>query len=136
VAAGLGAAASGCGSGEDRLVPVEGVVTLDGKPLTVGGVAFKPDATKGNKTQHQPVGELDENGRYTLTTTNRPGAPPGWYKVLVFSSEQMKDSLRGGAPTDPKWVTDRKYTAEATTPLSVEVVEGAKDRAYDLKVTK
>lgn len=135
-AVGLVAGLAGCGSNQDGLVPVEGVVTLDGQPLTVGGLTFHPDPAKGNTTMHQPVGELDASGRYTLTSGGKPGAPPGWYKVLVFSSEQMQDSLRGGAPTDPKWLIHRKYTDAKTTPLSVEVVADAPAGAYDLAVTK
>ena len=136
LAVGFGLTAAGCGSDGENLLPVEGVVTLDGKPLTVGGLTFHPDTSKGNTTLHQPVGELGADGRYKLTSGGKAGAPPGWYKVLVFSSEQMQDSLRGGAPTDPKWLIHRKFTDAKTTPLSVEVVADPKEGAYDLVVTR
>jgi hypothetical protein len=43
----------GCGKDEaDKFVPVAGKVTLDGKPLSVGSVSFRPDASKGNKSCH------------------------------------------------------------------------------------
>ena len=44
---------------------------------------FKPDRSKGNQTPFEPVGVVDEQGIYTVTTKGKDGAPPGWYKVLV-----------------------------------------------------
>ena len=38
----------GCGSGE-RLHPVSGTATFDGKPIPAGIIYFDPDPTKGGK---------------------------------------------------------------------------------------
>src|SRR4051812_13406743 len=77
---------SGCKKDEtESFLPVTGKVTLDGKPLTVGTVSFRPDVTRGNTSMHIPTGEIDAQGNYTLVTIRKNGAPPGWYKVLVFA---------------------------------------------------
>ena len=58
----VGATLAGCGKDAgvgEKLLPVVGAVTLNGQPLTTGGVTFHPDATKGNNTQHLPAGVLD-----------------------------------------------------------------------------
>ncbi|SRR6266404_423586 len=129
----------GCGKNEaDSFVPVAGKVTLDGKPLSVGSVSFRPDASKGNKSMHVPNGDITAEGNYELMTLGKKGAPLGWYKVLVFADANTLAT--GGAPPvhplPPKWMMNAKYTGEKTTNLSIEVVEKAATGAYDLNVTK
>src|SRR5262245_40091564 len=85
---GCGAAlvVAGCGGDSDKLAPVVGKVTVDGKPLKSGTVSFRPDASKGNSSQHQPNGEIDAEGNYEmLVPPAKKGAPPGWYKVVVMA---------------------------------------------------
>src|SRR5262245_52363280 len=74
---------AGCGA-DDNLVPVEGRVLLQGQPLSglSGSVTFVPDSSKGNTSSASAVGEIAE-GRYRLSTRGKPGAAPGWYKVVV-----------------------------------------------------
>jgi len=62
-------AAVGCGHHRDLppVAQVEGVVTLDGKPVPRGMVQFVPDESKGTKGP-PAVGVIDENGHYELTT--------------------------------------------------------------------
>src|SRR4051812_40534827 len=75
--------AAGCADGE-KLAPVAGKVTVDGKPLTSGSVSFRPDASQGNSSQHQPTGTIDAEGNYELfVPPAKKGAPLGWYKVVV-----------------------------------------------------
>src|SRR4051794_919497 len=77
-------AAGGCGPPGEKFYPVAGKVTLAGKPLKVGTVSFRPDASRGNTSKHIPTGAIDAAGNYELVTVGKKGAPPGWYKVLVF----------------------------------------------------
>lgn len=123
--------AGGCARSGDTLYPVVGTVQLEGRPLTFGGVSFRPAADKGNTSAHQPTGRIDENGVYELSTGTRRGAPPGWYRVLVFATP---DTAPGMAP--PKFVTHLKYTREETTDILLEVVPNPTETAYDLQVTK
>jgi hypothetical protein len=132
-ATGLAAAllAAGCGPGGEPFHPVEGRVALaGGRSPFPGSVSFRPDPARGNTSKHHPTAELDPDGRFRLVTAGRPGAPPGWYKVLVFSAEKVGDGPYGG-PTLPKWRTSPRYTDEATTPLAVEVVPDPPPGAYD-----
>src|SRR4051794_13571831 len=86
---------SGCGSGGLRLTPVNGIVTVDGKPLARAGISYQADPTKGNSTPHIPSGTSEADGKYELETTTRKGAPAGWYKVLVFppGPEEIKGDI-------------------------------------------
>jgi hypothetical protein len=96
-------------------------------------VSFRPDAARGNASGHHPTGEI-VNGTFELYTARQKGAPPGWYKVLVFSDE---NSTQGGLrPVMPRWATHAKYTSEQTTDLFVEVVEKPAPEAYDLHLSR
>lgn len=99
----VAALASGCGkSGPDfiaKLVPVSGVVTLDGKVLGGAEISFIPTAQGG----HRAVAASDSEGRFELTTIppeakvdlkKTKGALPGAYRVSILKF-QMPD---GSAP--------------------------------------
>src|SRR5438876_2881402 len=75
--------ACGCGSGP-KTYKVDGVVTLDGKPLAGATVAFMPQAQDG----HLARGLTDQDGKFQLSTfgTN-DGAVRGEYKVTVIKEE-------------------------------------------------
>ena len=130
------AALAGCGGDGLVLHPVAGRATVDGTALRVGAVSFRPDAAKGNKSLHHPGGVIDSTGNFELRTIDRKGAPPGWYKVLVFADAHDLVAYPNGRPLTPKWLTDPKYISEDTTDLSVEVVATPAPGAYDLKCVK
>jgi len=111
---------------------VEGKVTVDGQPLTMGSLLFRPNAEKGNTSKLEPAGSIDSSGNYKLYTNSKPGAPLGWYKVTVAAQTQA-DSTNPGAATS---LVAAKYNAADTTDLSVEVVATPAPGAYDLKLTK
>lgn len=128
--------AVGCGDGGPPLAPVSGTATVNGKPLAVGSVSFRPDAAKGNTSPHHPTGSIRADGRFELFTLGKPGAPPGHYKVLVFADANTTVGGNAAHPKPPAWLTDPKYTAERTTDLRVEVVPSLESGRYDLKLTK
>ena len=71
------AVAAGCAADNgDRLLPVAGKVTLGDRPLTIGVVSFRPDASKGNTSPFEPVGNVDQKGNYALATTGDE-----WYVI-------------------------------------------------------
>jgi hypothetical protein len=131
--------AGGCAGDGVPTLPVSGQVTLDGEPVTVEGtvVLFKPDSAKGNSSKLEPVGTVDADGRYALTTAGRRGAPAGWYKVVVAARAGQIEHPKG-RPQRPLAVSlvPARYGSERTTPLAVEVVEQPTEGAYDLKLTK
>lgn len=125
----------GCGSQEEGpvLVPVLGTITVDGNPLPKAGISFRPDSSKGNNAPYQPGGAADENGKYELIAAAKKGAPPGWYKVVVFPYSPPPG---GEAPQASLPPFNKKYSNPSTTDLSIEVKEGAPAGAYDLQLTK
>ena len=122
----------GCGS-SDKLVPVAGSVTVNGAPLTSGSVTFHPNAAKGNKTPHIPVGMIDGQGHYKLMTATKEGAPEGWYRVTV-SAQAPIDPQNPYAP--PKHLISSKYSDPSTSGIEIELVPSSPPGAYDLKVAK
>ena len=130
VAAVFLAGLAGCGK-KGGLCPVEGNVTVGGKPLTTGSVIFKPDADKGNTSKHEPRGTIDSEGHYQLVTANKPGAPPGWYKVAVVAAVPNPDNMYA-PPKD--YLVPSDYLDANTSGLSFEVVADPAPGAFDLKL--
>jgi hypothetical protein len=116
-----------------KTVPVSGRVLLDNHPLTKGVVMFHADTAKGNATQAIPEGEIDAEGRYELYTGKSQGAPPGWYRVTVFSEkpEEINRGVNGPTP-----LYNEKFERADRTELHVEVKESASQDAYTLHLTK
>ncbi|MBI2806811.1 MAG: hypothetical protein HYX68_17670 [Planctomycetes bacterium] len=119
---------SGCSSGQH---PVEGELTINGKALPKGTVTLWPDAAKKNTATVIPTGEV-ENGRYRVMTNGRAGAPPGWYKVTIASSE-IPDSTKIDKVKDS---VPEKFRSAEKTPLAIEVVAAPAPGAYDLKAVE
>ena len=70
-------ALAGCGGAGTS--PVEGVVLLDGKPLSDASVQFVPQGTGRDAT-----GQTNQNGEFAMSTFHpRDGVLPGEYKVVV-----------------------------------------------------
>ena len=103
---GFAAIALALGCGHSNLTPVEGVVTLDGKPLSGTTVSFMPTGEGRPAT-----GQTDADGKFRLTTfTTYDGALPGEYKVVITVS--AKNQRLSG---DPKtWSDKEKREARMT----------------------
>src|SRR5712692_11334611 len=76
---------AGCGG--PKIVPVSGVVSLDGKPYRKAVVSFQPIGSKDNPNPGRgSAGVTDEQGRYTLTYDGTaPGALIGKHRVRIFT---------------------------------------------------
>ena len=120
------AAAGGCGG--PKFVPVSGKATLDGQPLGGYVVTFTPDPAKGVELRMDCSARLGQDGQYSLRSDDgfktHKGAPPGWYKVTIWS------------PDDKPLPVNKIYTSIKTTTLTVEVVDKPQPGAYDLKFTR
>jgi hypothetical protein len=132
----------GCGDGSPpiRTLPVAGTITVDGEPLRAqeGTVLFKPNKVKGNTTSWEPFGSIDGNGRYSLQTAGKRGAPPGWYRVIVAAYETPPTGKPSAMfkPAHYDVRVNRRYGDAKTSGLEVEVVEKPESGPYDLKLTK
>jgi hypothetical protein len=130
----IAACLAGCQARKiEKLVPVKGKVVVNGAPLTSGAVTFQPDGSKGNQSLHIPVGTLDSQGQYELTSATQKGAPRGWYKVSISAQEPI-DPKNPYAP--PKHLINARYADTGTSGLAVEVQEKVPPGSYDFQVTK
>lgn len=139
--------ALGCGPKTARVegvVPVSGVVTSGGTPVSGASVTFFPDGAGGRAA----AGTTDAQGRFELTTLiAKDGAKPGKYKVLIAKTEvtgiganmsqeeQTKYLEQKGAPppTETKNLLPPHYGDATKTPLNATVKQGEKNEfTFDL----
>jgi hypothetical protein len=132
---------SGCGGRVPAIVPVEGVVLLNGKPLPKARVQFTPQRNDLG-SEFVSLAVTDENGRFALTCgyKDKPGAVVGQHTVLITEASEP-DELRnsrdprehqkyraklGNRPIPPK------YGAISESPLKIEIKEGQEDVKLEL----
>jgi hypothetical protein len=85
-------ALSGCGP---SYVPVNGVVTMDGKPVEGATVTFiTEDGTQSAS------GQTDASGNFSLTAGGKEGVLPGTYKVMVIKTKPTATPEEGGDPAE------------------------------------
>src|SRR5262249_13020597 len=74
-----------CGwGGGPKLVPVSGIVTLNGKPMQDAAILFLPDPS--NKDGLPGQDQTGPEGNYKVMTLDRAGLVPGKYKVVITRS--------------------------------------------------
>ncbi len=135
------ALAAGCaGTPPPVIVPVQGVVRLDGKPLNKAAVRFIPTGPAG--PEYIASGVTDEAGRFTLTCKGQPGAVAGENHVVVTEADlpprlhaesaqlELAEYFKsiGGRPIPAR------YANLVDSPLTVTVGEGRAD--YPLELTR
>ena len=136
---GLAVAAAGCGgaaSNRPKLVPVGGIVTLDGKPLSGVVVEFIPTgSTHGNGAS----GRTDKAGRYELTAARwGKGAPVGEYRVVLVKLAMPDGSDfpigSGLTPVNAhaRQVLPAKYSEPTQTVLRATVRDGGNTIAFPI----
>lgn len=82
------------GCGDSRLVPVSGVVTLDGEPIADVVVHFQPTSTNAADPEFNPSshGVTDSKGRYELETAEGAGAIVGEHVVtLAYRDPSLRE---------------------------------------------
>jgi hypothetical protein len=129
---------AGCGEGGPKLVKAGGAVRYNSAPLAEADVVFVPDA--GGLPS---IGRTDQEGRYTLQTNGRPGAPIGVHKVSVTAVRQKRAVPPGEAVgmtseqiyANHETLIPVKYNNLITSGLSATVSDDAakNEFAFDLK---
>jgi hypothetical protein len=134
--------AIGCGGGGAYNNSVEGVVTLDGKPLGNVVVSFVPQS-QGGVQPPVSIGRTDEQGRFRLQckrngSAEEPGAFLGTHSVLVTepaadrkNRSEDPDAKAAAAPTNKR--VPSQYGVPGSTPLTVEVTAEKHEYSFDLK---
>jgi hypothetical protein len=113
------------------LVPAEGIVTLDGKPLAGANVMLQPQGeTRGDKAFY---GKTDESGKFVAASADgkQKGAAVGTYKVVINKlvkpdgSDFIPDPNSGPEDTGGfrKLLPDA-YSDEAKSILTADVPDG------------
>jgi hypothetical protein len=126
----LSSALAGCGGNR---AAVEGSVTLDGKPVDGGIIAFIPDDGKSGEDHVKAHGEI-KGGKYALSRSEGPN--PGKYKVTI--NWPKKTGRKVDAPGDPgvkmdevKEAVPARYNKQTT--LVIEIKSGSNTKDYELK---
>ncbi|MGF1582841.1 MAG: hypothetical protein ACFCD0_26265 [Gemmataceae bacterium] len=109
----------GCGQGPE-VVPVRGVVTLDGKPLKKVYVQFIPQTTKDGHPGSYAT--TDDKGQFELRLyqavgNHSHGAVVGKHTVV------LRDTDRPVRPPIPPPKVAPKYSEPTKSPLQIEVSE-------------
>ncbi len=120
---------AGCGSGV-ATAKVEGVVTLDGKPLSDIRVLFQPISQGAESNGIGSFGLTDSSGKFALrlSDSQSEGAVVGNHTVILADklSEDPKDSDAGGFGSTPKSRIPDKFSR---APQKFEVKSGAVNQA-------
>lgn len=113
-------ALTGC-DGSPKVVPVSGIVIIDGQPLTYGHIQVLP-------TGYRPAsGRIGPDGRFTLTTTvSGDGCAIGTHTVVILASESL-------SPQETKWHAPKKYADSKTSDLTVTITQATDDLKIELK---
>jgi hypothetical protein len=116
-------AAVGCSGSQ---ASVSGRVTLAGKPLDRGTVAFQP--TVGGPVGYGTIGS---GGSYAVQTGQQRGLAPGEYRVTVQSVSEVTEAQRqaevSGTMTEAtgQLLTPARYASRETTPFRFQVKSGS-----------
>ena len=141
----------GCGDAGPDVVPISGVVTLDGEPLKFKSLTLFP--TEGTVGQGAG-GYTDGEGKYSLIAVvpnaiqDFAGCPPGKYRVVIseplipisdgdFANPTAATAGTADEPAPAIFLPDEGkpkkkktgdipavYASEASTPLVIEVAAG------------
>lgn len=113
------ALAAGCGS-KSKLVPVSGVVLIDGEPVPYGKVQVAPAGFR------PAIGTIGPDGRFTLTTLEpNDGCVLGTHPVAVIAHQTL-------SPTKERWHAPRVYAATDTSNLTVTITGPTNDLKIEL----
>jgi len=109
----------GCSSGS-KIVPVSGIVLIDGHPLTHGKIQVAP---AGERPAFAVIGP---DGRFTLSTYGQAdGVAIGTHPFAVVAHETL-------GPSSTKWHAPKKYASTETSGLTMTVEKATNDIVVNL----
>jgi hypothetical protein len=106
-----------------------GVVTLDGRTVPRGAVAFQP--VGGGASAY---GLISDDGKYVVRTGREDGLPSGDYQVTVTANEapSAADVEKGLPPPPGKAITPAWYRMKETSGLKFNVKPGKNEINLEL----
>jgi hypothetical protein len=114
----------GCAQSDNGLVPVSGVVRIDGQPVRAGTVRFVPASGR-------PLsGTIRPDGTFELASENfqqirQVGAPPGQYRIQISAPKVVNDQL-------VEWKVPQRYADFRTSGLQTAIDHSHEEVAIDL----
>lgn len=126
---------AGCGGGDGpKLVEASGTIMYDGKPLEDASIVFQPDGGPVS------TGRTDSEGKFTLSTKGKPGAPVGSGPVAVTAVEMLTDETDESKMSDEevanmsRWLIPEHFGNVKTSGLKATVpAEGTTDLHFELE---
>jgi hypothetical protein len=115
----------GCFDSGLELVPVKGMVTVNGKPLTKGNVITQPIAGRGSN------GIIQSDGSFELSSGREAGAIPGPHAVAVVA--YSKDGPLGAEGDPGDLIIPKRYTNLKTSELTIDVKDDDNAPVLELK---
>jgi hypothetical protein len=114
----------GCGERPPKLVPVDGKVLPEGKPVTAGSIIFHP-AQDNAYTRDNPSSLLQLDGGFSMKTFPfGEGVSPGDYTITLSPEVAQRLSLLD-------------YASQQKSPLKIHVPDdGVKDFVIQLPSTQ
>lgn len=106
--------------------PVQGKVLYKGEPLKAALVSFHPDGT-AEVNVDPSIGLTNDDGTFSLTTGQSPGAPAGKYVVTIICFVPLKTKVQGMSMGGEPETYDRlqgAYADRAASRIKVEVKSG------------
>lgn len=110
---------TGCGSQKPALYPVSGKVFQGDKPAIGARVIFHP-RNSADSGAAKPIGNVDDNGDFTLKCDNQPGAPAGEYTVTVHWQLPKQNPFS----PDPPDLLEGRFANPSTTRLRATIDNG------------
>jgi hypothetical protein len=114
----------GCGDSQPTL---SGVVTLDGKPLATGNIAFLPTGEGAGASA-----TIGSDGSYDVRTGSVRGLAPGDYIVTVSANGPPVTKPGSDLPLPGKLLTPKKYSTSQSSDLRANVQPGDNNLNFDL----
>lgn len=131
----------GCSTKPPPIVPVSGVVRINGVPLAGAEVTFLP-TTKGLDGNYAATAVTDEQGRYELKTNGQTGACATECVVVVAEGpmpDEARSQKREAQEIAARYLAGLKnrpipaqYGTAAQSPLRVTVKAGQTDYPLEL----
>jgi hypothetical protein len=115
-----------CSGGSSTLHPVKGSVIYKNEPLKGAVVTFHPKGDDDVRTV-RPVGLTGDDGSFSLSTGDQPGAKAGTYVVTIICSEVVKPKGKAEMSTAAPDTRDRlegAYANRAASKIEVEIKSG------------
>jgi hypothetical protein len=133
---------AGCSKAPPPIVPVNGVVKLNGQPLGNAEVRFIPQH-EGLSGDYIGIAVTDDQGRFTLETNGQQGGCACVHMITVDEGPPPREA-RGESAKAQKAYADyaatlknrpipRKYATSAESPLTLTVTAGQSEYTIELK---